>query len=186
MKFIGPKSAVCSPNQKAVPVTGAVTNHTVLIPQIGSHTPASNTYEWPQWPDRKSNACHFPCINIGRCERTYTVVRTSGSKLSVSITPRLEITCIAYFALLIWVFRHYSYSLLIIFFSTLVVVHSSDFNDLPYKRFTTHKKYYEKPCINYASLESVCGLSLNKARKESIRLQFDGGDSKLLFLPLYV
>ena len=32
MKSIDPKSAVSSPNQKAVPVTGAVTSHMVQIP----------------------------------------------------------------------------------------------------------------------------------------------------------
>ena len=65
-------------------------------------------------------------------------------------------------------------------------MYSSDFNDLPHKRFTTHNFFYGKPRVDHASFESVYGLSLNKARKESIRLQFDGGDSKLLFLFLYV
>ena len=89
MKSTGPKSAVCSPNRKAVPVTSAVTSHTVQIPHIGSHIPASNTYAWSQWPIRKSDARHFPCINIDGRKRTYPVVHTSGNKVSVSIMPRL-------------------------------------------------------------------------------------------------
>ena len=86
MKSIGPKSAVCSPNRKAVdlPVTGAVTSHTVQIPHIGSHTPASNSYAWSQWSVRKSDA--FPASILMGKNRTYPVARTSGSKVSVSIT----------------------------------------------------------------------------------------------------
>ena len=34
LKSIGPKSTVCSSNRKAVPVTGAVTSHTVQIPHM--------------------------------------------------------------------------------------------------------------------------------------------------------
>ena len=54
------------------------------------------------------------------------------------------------------------------------MLYSSAFNDLPVQEvYHTHKNY-EKPSVEYASLESVYGLSLNKARKENIRLQSDG------------
>ena len=90
MKSIGLKSAVCSPNRKAMPVTGAVTGHTVQIPHIGSDIPASNTYAWSQGPVRKSDPRHFPCINIDGRERKYPVVRTIGSQVSISITPPIN------------------------------------------------------------------------------------------------
>ena len=61
------------------------------------------------------------------------------------------------------------------------MVYASDFNNLPVQEVYHTQKYYEKPIVEYASLESVYGLSLNKARKENIRLQFDGGNLKLLF-----
>ena len=60
------------------------------------------------------------------------------------------------------------------------------FNDLPVQEvYQTHTKY-GKPRVEYPTFESVYELSLNKARKENIHLQCDGGNMKLLFSFLYV
>ena len=93
MKSIDPKSTTCSLYAVDLPITGAVTSHTVQIEgkywyrgmRIPIHNLASNMIDAStvstEQAENQTRAT-FPANVEGR-ERTYPVVRTPGSKVSV-------------------------------------------------------------------------------------------------------